>query len=297
VGMRMVTDVLRGSKNQALLNRGYDKLSTYALLRDLSEQEVRYYMESLIHLNFLKLTEGEYPVLKWTEHSLDVVNGQQNVNFNKRKFKASKEEKDRVKKSETTFHYDATLFETLRQLRLKIAREEEVPPYVVFSDRALQEMAVYYPQTQFEFVKINGVGPIKWVKYGEKFLEMIRSHASGKVIPEREQIAATPLQRTHSLEKTVSLYQQGHSVDEIVEIRQLAKSTILTHLVEAIQQGLDLDISPLISIEKQVSIKAIIAEVGAERLTPIKERLSADFSYDDIRLVAAFCRRSRIIHH
>lgn len=293
VGIRMVTDVLRGSKNQVLLSRGYDQVSTYGLLSDLSEQEVRYYIESLLHLGLLRLTEGEYPVLKWTEQAAAVINGQQLVYFKKRNFKAPKEERERLKRRETTtLHYDETLFEALRQLRLQIAREEDVPPFVVFSDRALQEMAVYFPQSQAEFVKINGVGPIKWVKYGEKFLEVIGAHAGRKPpIIEREQVA-TPLQRRHSQEETVALYQQGHDLEQIMQMRQLAKSTILTHLVEAIQQGNDLDISLLVPLEKQAMIKEIIAAVGVERLNPIKEKLPPNFTYDEIRLVAAFYRRS-----
>lgn len=291
VGMRMVTDVLRGSKNQNILSRGYDKLSTYGLLSDLPEQEVRYYIESLLHLSLLKLTEGEYPVLKWTEHSPAVVNGQQTVFFKKRNFKAKKEERERFKSRETvTLNFDQPLFEALRQLRLQTAREEEVPPYVVFSDRALQEMAVYFPQNQQEFAKINGVGPIKWVKYGEKFLEVVRAHGGQRIVPEREPVA-TPLQRRNSVDGTIDLYQQGQSIEQIMQIRQLAKSTILTHLAEAIQQGIDLDLSPLILPEKQAAIRSVIAEVGAERLAPIKEKLPEDFTYDDIRLVAAFFRR------
>jgi ATP-dependent DNA helicase RecQ len=291
VGIRLVTDVLRGSKNQNVLSRRYDQVSTYGLLHEMSEQEVRYYIECLLHLGLLKLTEGEYPVLKWTEHSPAIVNGQQTVFFKKRDFKAKKEEKERMKSKETvTLHYDEALFETLRQLRLHIAREEEVPPYVVFSDRALQEMAVYFPQTQQEFATINGVGPIKWLKYGEKFLEVIRSHGGARERPEREQ-TAMPVQRRHSLEETVTLYQQGYRLEQIMQARQLAKSTILTHLAEAIQQGIDLDLSPLVSLEKQATIRGVIAEVGAERLAPIKESLPPDFTYDDIRLVASFFRR------
>ncbi len=287
VGIRMVTDVLRGSKNQALLSRGYDQISTYGLLKEASEQEVRYYIESLLHVGVLRLTEGEYPVLKWTEKSVPIVNGQQALTFKKRTFKAPKEERERKKRETSTLHYDEKLFEALRQLRLQIAREEEVPPFVVFSDRALQEMAVYYPQTQAEFSKINGVGPIKWVKYGEKFLDVIHAHTEHKPILER-----TPIQRRHSQEETVLLYQQGHSLEKIIEIRQLAKSTILTHLVEAIQQGINLDLSSLVSLEKQSAIKNVIADVGVDRLNPIKEKLSSDFTYDEIRLVAAYYRRS-----
>lgn len=295
VGIRMTTDVLRGSKNQNILSRGYDQLSTYGLLSELPEQEVRYYIECLLHLCLLQLTEGEYPVLKWTEQSPAVVNGQQIVLFKKRDFKTKKAEKERfVKGRQTvTLHYDEALFEILRQLRLQIAREEEVPPYVVFSDRALQEMAVYFPQNQQEFVKINGVGPIKWVKYGEKFLEVICTHRRSEIIPEREKeaINVNSIQRRNSIEETINLYQQGYSIEQIMQNRQLAKSTILIHLTEAIQQGIDLDLSPLIPLEKQTAIKNVIAEVGVERLTPIKQRLAEDITFDEIRLVAAFFRR------
>lgn len=291
----MVTDVLRGSKNQNIVSRGYDQLSTYGLLHELPEQEVRYYIESLLHLGLLKLTEGEYPVLKWTELSPAVVNAQQTLFFKKRNFKPKKEERERVKSKEmgketVTLHYNTSLFEALRQLRLQIAREEEVPPYVVFNDRALQEMAVYFPQTEQEFAKINGVGPIKWIKYGEKFLEAIRAHGGLRIASEREQVVP-PLERRSSIEETAVLYQQGNNIEQIMQIRQLAKSTILTHLTEAVQEGMDLDFTPLISAERQAVIKSIIAEVGAERLNPIKEKLPADFTYDEIRLVASFFRR------
>lgn len=296
VGIRMVTDVLRGSKAQNILTRGYDQLSTYGLLSELSEQEVRYYIESLIHFRQLTLTEGEYPVLKWSDQSSAVVKGEQKVFFKKRNFKAQKgerveKERRSIKEKEaSTLHYDETLFETLRQLRLQIAREEAVPPYVVFSDRALQEMAVSFPQTQQEFAQINGVGPIKWIKYGEKFLDVIRSQKKEKVIPVKEQ-ELTSVQRRNSLEETVDLYQQGNSLEQIMQIRQLARSTILTHLTEAIQEGHDLDLFPLISFDKRAAIEKVIAELGAERLAPIKEKLPADISFDEIRLVAAFFRR------
>jgi ATP-dependent DNA helicase RecQ len=294
IGIRMVCDVLRGSKNQNIMSRGYDQISTYGLLSELSEQEVRYYVECLLHLRILKLTEGEYPVLKWTESAAAVINGKQAVFFKKRNFKAKKEEKEKMKSRETiTLNYDETLFEALRQLRLRTAREEEVPPFVVFNDRALQEMAVYFPQTQQEFVKINGVGPIKWVKYGKKFLELICAHGGSRMPIEREAVVA-PLQRRSSLEETVTLYQQGQGLEQIVQIRQLARSTILTHLVEAIQLGSDLNLSSLVPIERQEAIKRVIHEIGAEKLTPIKEKLPPDFTFDEIRLVAAFFRRSAL---
>lgn len=293
VGIRMVIDVLRGSKNQNVLSRGHERLSTYGLLAELPDQEVRYYIESLLHLELLVLTEGEYPILKWTNQSRAVIDGQQTVFFKKRLFKAVKEEKERFRSRETvSLQYDQKLFEQLRQLRLEIARKEEVPPFVVFSDRALQEMAVYFPQTQEEFSKINGVGPIKWVKYGVQFLEAIRAHGGQRPATVAVELIAQPLQRRQSTAETIKLYREGHSIDQIMQLRQLARSTILTHLTEAIQNGEDLDLAPLVSPDKQTAIQAVIAEVGSERLNPIKEKLADNYTYDEIRLVAAYFRRS-----
>ena len=171
VGIRMLTDVLRGSKATALLTRGYDKLSTYGLLKEMSEAEVRYSIDSLIHLGLLQVTEGDYPVVKWTERSQTAVKGQEPVFIRKKHFKPEKE--PARQRASATINFDAKVFEALRQLRTEIAKDEKVPPYVVFSDRALQEMAAYLPRTQDEFGRINGVGPIKWLKYGEQFLACI----------------------------------------------------------------------------------------------------------------------------
>lgn len=293
LGIRMVIDVLRGSKNQNVLSRGFNRLSTYGLLADLPDQEVRYYIESLLHLGLLMLTEGEYPVLKWTDQSRAVIDGQQTVYFKKRHFKPVKEEKERFRSRETvSLQYDQKLFEQLRQLRLQIARQEQVPPFVVFSDRALQEMAVYFPQTQEEFSQINGVGPIKWVKYGVQFLEVIRAHGGQRPVALAVEPIAQPLKRRQSAEETSKFYREGHSIDQIMHMRQLARSTIFAHLIEAIQNGEDLDLTPLVAPDKQIAIQAIIAEVGPERLTPIKEKLPEHFTYEEIRLVAAYYRRS-----
>lgn len=179
VGVRMLVDVLRGSKNQQLVSRGYDELSTYALLEEMSEQEVRYYIDSLIHQEYLMISEGEYPVVKWTEKSPKAVKGHEAILFRKKHFKAPKEEKKKPQQLE----YNEELFQLLRQKRIEIARKEQVPPYVVFSDRALMEMAAYLPQSEREFGTINGVGPIKWLKYGVEFLALLNTWRETRQLP------------------------------------------------------------------------------------------------------------------
>lgn len=294
VGTRIVTEVLRGSKSKNVLSKGYEQLSTYGLLKDHSEQEVLFFIESLLQMGFLAKTSGEFPLLIWSARSASVVKGEQKVHFIKRK--TQKEiSANRGKRDNVSLLYDPAVFDALYQLRLKIAREEKVPPYIIFNDRVLQEMAVHIPQTRQEFVKINGVGPLKWDKFGERFLEVLRRFNGKKVQKTRDTAATSPLKRNHSMKDTIDLFKSGKSLEDIGKIRQLARSTILTHLDEAIQLGEDLDISSLVSLEKQVLIKQVIGETGTERLAPIKEKLPDHITFDEVRLVAAFFRRKTLI--
>lgn len=292
-GIVTVIDVLRGSKNQNIVDRGHDRLSTYGLLAELPAKEVRYYIESLIHMKMLALAEGEYPVLKWTETSNDVVDGKKEVLFKKKIFNEAKAKAKSYEKSpQVILQYDEKIFQSLRELRLEIARKEQVPPFVVFSDRSLQEMALYLPRNQHEFSRINGVGPIKWTKYGDSFVEKIRQLAGDRpVAPSQEKISISPMQIVNTVQETVRIYQAGFTIDQIAEKRQLTSRTIINHLVQSIQQGVNLDISPLVTHEKRRAIELVIEEVGSAKLTPIKQKLSDDYTFDEINLVAAFYRK------
>ncbi len=294
VGVRIVIDVLRGSSSQVIMQKGYQELSTFGLLADRSSEELRYYIESLIQMGFLMRTEGDYPVLKWTEQTKSVIIGHQKVYFRKKLFHEKKEKAKSKPKEAQALYYHEELYEALKQLRAEFARSEQVPPYVVFSDRALQEMATFFPRDQQAFSRINGVGPIKWVKYGAQFLLLVQQHAlvheSNR--PQEASSPTPPYQRQHSREETVRLYQLGHGIEGIMEQRGLARSTVLSHLVESIQQGLDLDLSGLISADKREAIQQAIAQIGAERLTPIKELLPEAITYEEIRLVSAYYQRA-----
>ncbi len=296
VGMRIVVDVLRGSTSQVIMQKGYQELSTYGLLADRSVEELRYYIESLIQMGFLMRTEGEYPVLKWTDQTKPVIAGHQKVYFRKKLFHEKKEKAKPKPKESQVLYYHEELYEALKQLRTNCARSEQVPPYVVFSDRALQEMATFFPQDQQAFSKINGVGPIKWVKYGAQFLALVQQHAPVQESKPQQESSAPPAsyQRQHSREETVRLYQLGYDIEKIMEQRSLVRSTILNHIVESIQQGVDLDLSRLVSTDKHEAIQQVIALIGAEKLTPIKERLPETVTYEEIRLVSAYYQRTRI---
>jgi ATP-dependent DNA helicase RecQ len=288
VGLRMVIDVLRGSNSQVLLQRNFHLLSTFGILAELSAEELRYYIESLVQMGFLLRTEGEYPILKWTEQSGSIIKDQAKVYFKKKVFIDKKIKPAQKAREQQIFYYNEPLYQALKELRTGLAAAEKVPPFVVCSDRSLQEMATVFPSNEQEFIKVNGLGPIKWIKYGLQCLAVVSQFASEKpgIRP-----AITPLKRSQSSEATASLYQQGESVEMIMKKRDLARSTVLTHLVEAIQQGMDLNIVELVSLETQQAIQQAIAKAGAEKLAPIKELLPESITYDEIRLVVAFHQR------
>ena len=169
-GAKHVIDVLRGMKTKEIYDRGHDRLSTYDLMSEYTESDLRHYIDALIEKGILERSPGQYPVLKWTDLSTKVIKGLEKVLLPKR------EEKQRKRKPKEDLECDQMLFTALCLLRKKLAEENKVPAYVIFGDRTLIEMSKTYPKTQEEMMKINGMGPVKWIKYGSLFLEAIRAY-------------------------------------------------------------------------------------------------------------------------
>jgi len=160
-GKMMIAQVLAGSKNKKVLDLGFDRLPTYALMKQQSAQQISDFIEFLITEEYLHMSEGAYPTLKVTHKGKKVLVGQEAVY------------KKQAMKREAIQENDA-LFEQLRAVRMKLAREQGVPPFVVFSDQTLKEMSAVQPKTEEELLHIKGIGAQKREKYGDVFLEEIR---------------------------------------------------------------------------------------------------------------------------
>jgi len=173
-GIQYVVDVLRGSKNQNILTRGHERLSTYNLMPEFSAAELRYYIGALVHMDYLQISEGEFPMLKLTATSSAVLKNHQQVAFRKKLFKAGKAEKK--KRTVAIQPESPSLFKALKALRKELAIQDRVAPFMVFSDKTLVEMATRQPKNEVEFLEINGVGPKKLHQYGNQFLNCIREN-------------------------------------------------------------------------------------------------------------------------
>lgn len=173
-GIKYVIDVLRGAKIKSIFDNRHDRLSTYGLMKEYSEDDLRYYIAALISMGFLERTEGEYPVIRWSKIAPHVINNQTPVMIRRQKRQiAQKREKQELQ-------YDGELFNRLSLLRRQWAEELKVPAFVVFGDRALMEMAAVQPTTKEGLLAVNGCGPIKWLKYGQSFLDVIVQYRTEK---------------------------------------------------------------------------------------------------------------------
>lgn len=276
-GLNHVIDVLKGSKNNAVLSKGHDRLSTYGLMSEYSETDLKYLIEQLIARNYLKRSEDSYSLLQWTEASTQIT--KKEFSFSLKKVKAKNE-----RKTTHSYKFKKDLFEELKGWRKGSALEENIPAYAVLSERTLIDIATECPANQKALLKINGFGPIQWKKYGNTLLEITRKYC-GKV--GTEPIAQRKIVGNFSSKETLYLYQKGYGIAEIANKRELSVSTIVEHLCEQIKLGAACDISRIVPKNKQNVILQAIKKVGYERLKPIREILPEEYSYDEIRLVVA----------
>ncbi|MDT8317098.1 MAG: DNA helicase RecQ [bacterium] len=171
-GMGYVIDVLRGSENQRILSMRHDKLSTYGIGAARSKEAWSGLIRQLVHLGYLKQDIANYSVLQLSETARPLLKGDLALSLPKPRVKPKAEKKPSRRKV-GDLDYDADLFNSLKELRKEIADREEVPPYIVFGDAALVEMAAYRPKDEAAFLRINGVGQRKMERYGDDFIAVI----------------------------------------------------------------------------------------------------------------------------
>ncbi len=176
-GMGHVIDVLRGSKSERIQQLGHDRLSTYGIGADRSAEAWGSIIRQLIHRGYLEQDLANYSVLKLTATARPLLRGEESLVLAKPRVKVAKPKKEPKRKgvAASLAEGDEGLFQALRALRKRLADEQQVPPYVIFSDATLVEMAAQRPATLDELLLVNGVGQQKLGRYGAAFLEVIRN--------------------------------------------------------------------------------------------------------------------------
>lgn len=289
-GMLHIIDVLRGSKTKKITQNQHDKLSTYGIGKDKTVDEWRILGRSLLHQGLLQQTNDGYSVLKLNALSWEVMKRQRQVLIAVPVAQKISPVSEGDKTAQTEL-----LLQRLRSLRKQLADEQSIPPYVVFQDSTLRLMSQVQPQSLTEFGKLSGVGSHKLAQYGEKFLAEITAYRREKGISPTKHdspgtLALQNLPNDTEL-TTLRLHQQGLSVAEIARQRNLSPSTIFTHLSQLMAKNQPVDLNQLVPLEHQQKIWQVLEILGDVSLTPVKEQLGENYTFDQIRLVREKWRR------
>ena len=235
----LVIDVLRGSNNQQVFEKGYQHIKTFGAARDISWRDLQQYIIQLLNQGVLEIWFHQGGRLLLTSQAKQVL-------FAGKKIKLATLSKLQAKTKEvkeTSAVKTKELFEKLRVLRAVYAKDMGVPAYVIFSDASLKDMEQKKPTTMEGFSKISGVGKAKLEKYAAAFIKIIAKHQDGN---------ATKLP-TH--QKSYDLFQEGLSITQIAHKRGITENTVYTHLIKINEMGTPLDLHQFINSSEILKIQ------------------------------------------
>ena len=297
-GAGHIADILLGSENEKVMRWEHNKLSTYGIGKELTKRQWMHIARQLLNMGYLK-QEGEYHTLTLTTKALEALRKREKI------MGLIQEAAERVKKAgkhQEELEYNSALFALLRQKRKEMADEAGVPPYVIFSDRALIEMAAYYPQSMASLLNMSGVGQVKSRQYGEAFLEIIQSYCEKHNLEEKHK--ETTREKSDSNRRYVTvgeLYNSGETIQGLMELYHLTQGTILDHLTRylsagnALRNGEDLQgLSSVTPEQRQLAFSAF-DELSPTFLKPIYDKLNGVFNYDDLKILRLLYRVSRSV--
>jgi ATP-dependent DNA helicase RecQ len=276
-GIALVGKVLKGSREKRILEFGLDRLSTYGLFRDWAEKDITDLLYWLVSEGYLKVSDGTYPMVSLAAKALPVLEGGERV---------SRKQRAKVSRRAVQTGGYSPLFEALRNWRRDAAAAENVPPFMLFFDATLRDMANAKPQSIDQLLEIKGIGTAKAHKYGSELLEVIRATA-GEDAPGQAKAAAADRRPVRSPDPadgpshlvTLEMFRTGQTPDEIARARGMTRVTIEGHIIRGADEGEAVDWERIIPPDKEELIVRAVRELGAGKLRPIKDALPEEIDY------------------
>ena len=293
-GMGLVTDVLKGSNSAKIRSLGFDSLSTYGLMKDYSKDTIKNIISFLISEGYIISTGDKYPILSLSASANDILFKNKSVFIKKKieKLSNSTTQNKNINNNSNieNLQYDENLFSLLKSVRMSIAKNLHIPPFIVCADISLKQMSTFFPLTVESLLQIHGIGAHKVEQYGEVFLNAISNYVIENNIDVSSKscevnsfasVLTEKKEETHII--TYNLYNGGKSIDEIANIRELTKTTIENHLLKCYENDLDIDLTRCVNTQYENDIISAIDKLGCEKLKPLKEILPNEVSYFDIK--------------
>ena len=308
-GANHVIQVLTGSREKRILELGHDRLSVYGIVKEVRRPQLREIIGHLQARGLLGTGSGDYPTLAVSPEGRAFLQNRQTLTLPQPKTTGAGDARGtafgRSAPGSSTAEYDEKLFEELRALRKRLADDRDVPPFVVFSDASLRQMAGVLPQSLEEFSSVHGVGNTKLEQYGADFVDTIRKYLEINYTPAQREAWATrkspadePRTRRRegpgrylgaTYDETKDLLSHGLSIGEIALQRGLAENTIIAHLERMSGRGEPLDLQSVMPpAERLAEIEEAFNVCGSVFLRLVWEFLGDQFAYDEIRLARIY---------
>ncbi len=289
-GVQHVVEVLCGADTDKIRKFGHEQLSTYNIGGEHTRAEWGAVGRELVRLGLLLQNAEKFNIVELTAAGRAALKTRQKITLTK-PVAATQPEQHRAGE----IACDEELFEKLRTLRKQLADERYVPPYIIFSDVALRQMARFYPANENDFSRVSGVGEKKLREFGDVFLREIAAHLQGNArqifADDSFTAPAAPMLRgsrlTDTVRETLHFFRQGKTVPDISRIRGLKDGTICSHLEEAMLAGEKIDVSELVSATAQKDIAAAFVKLGFGNLGRVVESFDGRYGYGECRVIRA----------
>ncbi|MCA9038199.1 MAG: DNA helicase RecQ [Planctomycetaceae bacterium] len=292
-GGAYTAQVLKGSRAKRIVENGHDQLSTWGLMKDESEPQIRNWIDQLLSQGFLRQA-GEYNCLEITPTGRQLLKGELTPSLLKMR--------DDIPTRATQDMWEGVnrnLFDELRGLRTRLAVQKQVPPYIIFSDATLRDLAKARPTDLAGLTQIYGIGKQKRDEFGAVVLFTIRNWCDQNgiatdIATDDGPSTPTPMQ-THGRKKAETpaseayfdLFEQGLTVEEVCLQKDRSQGTVWQYLEQYVRTHHIADITTWIPETRCKEIETAIAHVGSDRLKPLFEHLKGQVSYEEIRVVRA----------
>lgn len=292
VGIMHIVEVLCGADTEKIRKFGHESLSTYGIGAEYSRAEWGTIGRELVRQGLLHQNPDHFNILELTDEGRAALKSRQKITLTK---PVTAPEPSKHQAGEIAC--DEALFEQLRHLRKRLADERSVPPYIVFSDVALRQMARFYPQSEAEFARISGVGEKKLREFGSDFMNQIKAclATNARQIFAEESFGetTTPVRSrlSDTVRETLHFFQQGSDVAKIAKIRGLKEGTIYGHLDEALVAGETIALDRLLDTQAKDDIAAAFAKHGFGNLGGVVESLGGRYLHGQCRIFRTASQR------
>ena len=295
-GAGHIADILRGSKAKKVMENSHDELSTYGIGIDWSKDQWMQISKLLIRQDYI--SKGEHGSLKLEKSALAVLDGSENVFGTLDRSKTSLEGEAVVRtSSEIENEHDAALFDLLRLKRKELADEQDIPPYSIFPDTTLIEMAYFFPQSKESLDPLYGVGNVKKEKYGDAFIGVVKKYAAEHKVEERKKSLEKKVVATKKIGEKYEVigeaFNAGQSIELLAEEHGVKDMTILKHLKDFLDAGNELRLEGLLnasslSLRQRDQVLKAFKKKGPLMLRPVYDELNKTNGYDELKIIQLY---------